>query len=235
VLALDLPGDLMPALRSALEQAGIPWPEPQRAWTSIKAVWASKWNDRAFLSRTANEIPHEEVAMAVLIQPVIEAQYAFVIHTANPSTGAREEIFAEMVVGLGETLVGNHPGRAFGFSWNKSAATGRVLAFPSKSHGLFGGTLIFRSDSNAEDLIDYAGAGLYDSVTLLPPRQVLLDYTNEPIVWDEGFRQRIMAKVAEIGLAAEDALGTPQDIEGAYAGDRWHLLQARPQVGLRSE
>jgi alpha-glucan,water dikinase len=126
------------------------------------------------------------------------------------------------------------PGRAFGFSWNKSAASARVRAFPSKSHGLFGGSLIFRSDSNAEDLADYAGAGLYDSVMLPPPRPVLLDYTDEPLVWDGGFGQRNMAKVAEIGIAVETALEVAQDIEGAYAGGEWHLLQARPQVGLRS-
>jgi alpha-glucan,water dikinase len=29
-------------------------------------------------------------------------------------------------------------------------------------------SLIFRSDSNAEDLEGYAGAGLYDSVTMHP-------------------------------------------------------------------
>jgi hypothetical protein len=110
VLALALPGDLLSALRSALEQTGIRWPDPEGAWSSIKAVWASKWNERAFLSREANHIDHDGVAMAVLIQPVIEAQYAFVIHTANPSSAARDEIYAEMVVGLGETLVrADHP------------------------------------------------------------------------------------------------------------------------------
>jgi hypothetical protein len=39
----------------------------------------------------------------------------------------------------------------------------QVLGFPSKRIGLFcPDTLIFRSDSNGEDLEGYAGAGLYD-------------------------------------------------------------------------
>ena len=65
--------------------------------------------------------------MAVLIQQVVPADYAFVIHTVNPSNGNRDELFAEVVLGLGETLVGNYPGRALSFVWNKN--TGR--AFPA--------------------------------------------------------------------------------------------------------
>jgi alpha-glucan,water dikinase len=162
---------------------------------------------------------------------VVDAEYAFVIHTASPVTGAADELYAEIVPGLGETLVGAYPGRALGFAWNKAASRADLLAFPSKSAGLFGGGLIFRSDSNAEDLAGYAGAGLYDSVMLAPPREVLLDYAAEPLVWDAAFRQHLLATVAEIGLAVERALGGAQDVEGAYAKGQWHVLQARPQVG----
>ncbi len=58
--------------------------------------------------------------MAVLIQQVVEADYAYVIHTANPLTGNRDELYAEVVLGLGETLVGNYPGRALGFVCRKA-------------------------------------------------------------------------------------------------------------------
>ena len=46
---------------------------------------------------------------------VVPAEYAFVLHTANPITGARGEVFGELVHGMGEALVGNHPGRALSF------------------------------------------------------------------------------------------------------------------------
>lgn len=43
----------------------------------------------------------------------------------------------------------------------------QLLGYPSKSVALtVPETLIFRSDSNGEDLEGYAGAGLYDSVTM---------------------------------------------------------------------
>lgn len=42
---------------------------------------------------------------------VIPADYAFVLHTADPVTGAAGTLFGEVVPGMGEALVGNHPGR----------------------------------------------------------------------------------------------------------------------------
>ncbi len=47
---------------------------------------------------------------------VVPAEYAFVVHTANPLTGQTGEVFGEVVVGMGEALVGNFAGRALSFS-----------------------------------------------------------------------------------------------------------------------
>ena len=173
--------------------------------------------------------------MAVLIQEVIEAEYAFVIHTVNPLNNNRNELYVEIVLGLGETLVGNYPGRALSFVCSKTDGQSAVLAYPSKSIGLYGGGLIFRSDSNAEDLAGYAGAGLYDSVLMQPPREMTLDYTTDPLVWDVGIRAEFLGKIARLGSIVEQMLGAPQDIEGAVAKGRFHVVQSRPQVGLHNE
>eukprot|EP00959_Pyramimonas_sp_CCMP1952_P178111 3722887-Pyramimonas_sp.AAC.1 len=84
--------------------------------------------------------------MAVLCQQVVDARYSFVIHTTNPFTGDRDELYAELVCGLGEALVGNYSGRALGFSARKDDTTKiTIRSFPSKSIGLFveGPTIIF--------------------------------------------------------------------------------------------
>jgi phosphoenolpyruvate synthase/pyruvate phosphate dikinase len=39
-------------------------------WSSICAVWASKWNHRAWLSRQSAGLPEEQLAVSVLIQQV---------------------------------------------------------------------------------------------------------------------------------------------------------------------
>jgi hypothetical protein len=56
---------------------------------------------------------------------------------------------------------GTVPGAALTFSARKDALDSpAVLLYPSKSEGMFvDESLIFRSDSNGEDLQGYAGAG----------------------------------------------------------------------------
>ena len=85
--------------------------------------------------------------MAVLVQEIVRADYAFVIHTTNPSNEDSSEIYAEVeriyfmqnayktflmsklssmlcviqiVKGLGETLVGAYAGRALSFVTKKN-------------------------------------------------------------------------------------------------------------------
>ena len=236
VLTLAAPADLKKSLRKSMNAAGLAWPEDwEKTWHRIKQVWASKWNDRAFLNRTRMQIPHDRLFMAVLIQQVVPAEYAFVLHTRNPSTGNGRELFGEVVLGLGETLVGNHPGRALSFIWGKDSQKPTLLSYPSKSTALYGSGLIFRSDSNGEDLEGYAGAGLYDSILQEEPRQVTVDYTQEPLVWDESFRSSLLTALARIGLEIERICGSPQDIEGVVARGEYYVVQTRPQVGLLSE
>jgi alpha-glucan,water dikinase len=231
VLELKAPPELKSSVEMAMGRAGLPKPDPwDKAWDSIKRVWASKWNDRAVLSRQKMGIPHNSLSMAVLVQEVIPADYAFVIHTVNPANHNSNELFAEVVLGLGETLVGNFPGRALSFVWDKTRQQGTVLSFPGKSVALHGSGLIFRSDSNGEDLAGYAGAGLYDSILAEPAREELLDYSQAPLVWDESFRQELLRKIAELGLEVERVLGSPQDIEGVVSQGQLYLVQTRPQA-----
>lgn len=71
---------------------------------------------------------------------------------------------------MGETLVGNKPGRALSFSATANGAQPGVQlnSLPSKRVGLFSpsdiSNVIVRSDSNGEDLEAFAGAGKF-SVT----------------------------------------------------------------------
>ena len=233
VLSLEAPQGLMEALFAVMEKAGLPQSgDREEAWTCIKRVWASTWNERAFLSRRARGMDHGRLRMAVLIQEVVDAEYGFVIHTANPLSGNREELYAEVVLGLGETLVSNHPGSALRIACPKGELDPRILAYPSKSIGFYGTGLIFRSDSSGEDLAGYAGAGLYDSFLLKPPDEVRLDYAEEPLVRDRAFLKEFAVHLTRVGMMIENLFGAPQDIEGAHARGRTYVVQTRPQVGF---
>jgi alpha-glucan, water dikinase len=48
--------------------------------------------------------------MAVLVQKIVKAKFAFVIHTTDPTTNDGNVIYAEACRGLGESLVSDKPG-----------------------------------------------------------------------------------------------------------------------------
>ena len=123
-----------------------------------------------------------QVFMAVLVQRIVKAQYAYVIHTTNPTNGVESEIYVEACRGLGESLVSAEAGQAISFTVTKDSAIRRaqeqgdqmqgfekcrVNRYPNKPIELVTDCgFIFRSDSNSEDLPGFAGAGLFDSYAI---------------------------------------------------------------------
>jgi len=178
-MEVSIPSEMRAAVVEGMREAGIDWRfeggskarlrQEEQIEAAIKSVWASKFNLRAYYSLHKAKLNFMDVRMAVLIQKVVNAKYAFVIHTTNPSTGDAGEVYCEVVKGLGEVLVGNYPGRALSFTCDKRALAAasesgqeqdagmiQIESFPSKSVGLYlPESLIFRSDSNGEDLEGY--------------------------------------------------------------------------------
>ncbi|MEU7740598.1 PEP/pyruvate-binding domain-containing protein [Nonomuraea sp. NPDC049158] len=73
---------------------------------AVKRCWASLWNARAIAYREQNGVPHDDVALAVVVQELVDADAAGVMFTANPVNGARDEIVINASWGLGEAVVG---------------------------------------------------------------------------------------------------------------------------------
>lgn len=221
-----------------MQSASIPPPESPERWEeallALRGVWASKFNDRAYYSMRKIGLSLDNLRMAVLVQRIVSPSYAFVIHTKNPSTGNSNEIYCELVKGLGESLVsGMVPGSSMAFTGDKSDLSNpKVLLYPSKSSGMYvPESLIFRSDSNGEDLDGYAGAGLYESITMDQSSLQTVDYVADKLLQDEGYRTSLLSQICEVGLAIEKALGSAQDIEGVVGEDgKITVVQTRPQV-----
>jgi alpha-glucan, water dikinase len=169
--------------------------------------------------------------MAVLCQEIIPAEYAYVVHTSNPTNGEDNEVYVESCLGLGEALVSTMPGQAFSFTYDKTTKQARINAFPNKPIGLKATGFIFRSDSNSEDLPGFAGAGLFDSYPMHDTSSFRITYHKERLITDKGFRTNFMQKIAEIGVAIEDLYSKEaQDIEGVYYNGQFYVVQTRPQV-----
>ena len=67
-------------------------------------VWASKWNERAYISSRKAKLNHDSICMAMLIQEIICADYAFVIHIKNSLSGDTSEIYTEVLLSLMKVL-----------------------------------------------------------------------------------------------------------------------------------
>ncbi|WP_409300017.1 PEP/pyruvate-binding domain-containing protein [Peribacillus sp. SCS-155] len=70
----------------------------------VKCCWASCFTDRAIAYRVRHGIKEEQVAGAVVVQKLIEADKAGVMFTVNPITKG-QEVVIEACWGLGEALV----------------------------------------------------------------------------------------------------------------------------------
>lgn len=52
-------------------------------------MWASKWGERAAGGLRDAGVAPRDLQMAVLVQRVVPARYAFVAHTVHPTAGTR--------------------------------------------------------------------------------------------------------------------------------------------------
>ena len=77
-----------------------------RCSTRSARCWASLWTARAIAYRARRGIDPAEVALAVVVQEMVDADAAGVLFTANPTTGARDEVVIAAAWGLGEAVVG---------------------------------------------------------------------------------------------------------------------------------
>lgn len=72
---------------------------------AVKRCWASLWTARAIGYRIHNKVDVEDLALAVVVQQMVNADAAGVMFTANAVTGARGELMIDAAWGLGEALV----------------------------------------------------------------------------------------------------------------------------------
>jgi phosphoenolpyruvate synthase/pyruvate phosphate dikinase len=169
---------------------------------AVKRCWASLWSARAIGYRERQGFGHERVSVAVVVQHLVPAEVSGILFTANPVTGARDEVLINAALGLGEVVVG---GRTTPDSFILDHATLRVK---ERQTGW----------QEVETALSEQGT---TERPLGPKRaaQPTLDDTQ-------------LARLAEIGLSIERHFDGPQDIEWAYADDHFWVLQARPITNL---
>jgi pyruvate,water dikinase len=72
---------------------------------AVRRCWGSLWTERAIAYRRHQQIESGNLRIAVVIQRMVDAEFAGVMFTANPVTGNRHEVVVDSSSGLGEAVV----------------------------------------------------------------------------------------------------------------------------------
>lgn len=72
---------------------------------AVIRCWASLWTARAIGYRARNNVSNKDVALAVVVQQMVQSEASGVLFSANPLTGKRDETVIDATLGLGEALV----------------------------------------------------------------------------------------------------------------------------------
>ena len=78
---------------------------PEALLEAVSRCWGSLWTERAIAYRDTQGIDHADVALAVVVQLMVDAEVAGVMFTANPVTGSRSQLVVDASPGLGESVV----------------------------------------------------------------------------------------------------------------------------------
>ena len=77
----------------------------EEMFTAVKQCYLSCFSERAMRYRKENGLINENIAMAVILQKMVEADASGVMFTSNPLTNNPDEVLISVVTGLGEALV----------------------------------------------------------------------------------------------------------------------------------
>ena len=169
----------------------------------VRTCWASLYSTESITYRRKQGLPEAGVAMAVVVQRMVDARTAGVMFTRSPTTGDRSVITIEAAWGLGSSVVGGEvtPDRF---------VIGKVTAQISARD---------ISDKHIQHL-PKDGGGVAEVET---PEDMRLT----PCISDEE-----LLALKDIGRRVERHYGRPQDIEWAvdrHSGQIL-LLQSRPET-----
>jgi pyruvate,water dikinase len=196
--AEDLPGmSFAGQMETYLNQCG-----GASVLAAVKRCWGSLWTARALSYRAQLGIRSESVSIAVVVQLLVPAEVAGILFTANPLTGARDQIMINAAWGLGEAIVG---GQVTPDTVIVAKQTGEIRS----------------QDIAVKEVmtVRVPGGTRDEPVPARKRRQAALQPEQA-------------SELARLGLEIEHLYGQPMDIEWAISGGRFFILQARPITAL---
>ncbi len=170
----------------------------------IKNCFSSMWTNRAVAYREENNIPHNQVQIAVVVQSMVDVRCAGVLFTRNPISKLPDEMMIESNFGLGESVVSGY------------AIPDRYVVAENSEGGF---SLVSKEIGTKSVIIVRKAKGdgvQHSSVSQEKSQQSSLED-------DEIFN------LSKICKSIEELFKSPQDIEWALDREgQIHILQSRP-------
>jgi len=170
---------------------------------ALQKCWASLYGARVLFYRRKQGIPEEKVAIAVIVQKMVDADAAGVMFTVNPATNDRHTLVIEGAFGFGDTVVS---GAVSPDHWEVSKDTLEIT----------------RERIGPKHVASYR-----DDQGKNQRRALSEEEARRPSLTDDQVRA-----LARMGERIEEHYGSPQDIEYARVGERIYILQSRPITTL---
>jgi len=171
---------------------------------ALKRVWASAWNERALAYRRGRGLALDDIAVAVVVQRMIDAEKSGVLFTCDPSTGNVQQVVVSALWGAGEGLV----------SAGLDADT-----FTVEKRDLSVAAVVTRK---TERMVRREGADGLERVSLPEALRLQASLSDDEV-----------RRVASAGLAIERHHGRPQDVEFCFdAAGELFVVQARPVTNV---
>jgi phosphohistidine swiveling domain-containing protein len=172
---------------------------------AVKKCWSSLWTARAIDYRNRQGISQEAVALAVVVQQLVNAEVAGILFTVNPIDGNRDHALISAAWGLGDAVVG---GRVTPDEYVVEKSSGKVIK---------------RDVANKEIMTVKIDGATEDQVV---PENLRAVPTLE---------SHDLTELTRLGIEIEKLYGMPMDIEWALADGELAIVQARPITALPKE
>jgi pyruvate,water dikinase len=195
--------DAVDASFAGLQDTYLWLPDLRQTLERVRSCWASLYSVESVSYRRKRNLPEHRVAMAVVIQAMVDARTAGVMFTRSPTTGDRSVVTIEAAWGLGSAVVG---GEVTPDRWVLGKITGDIA--------------VREISDKAIRHVPHAAGGV-------KAEPVAEDSRRTPSLSDEEL-QRLRA----IARQVERHYGCPQDIEWAVdrVSGEVLLLQSRPET-----
>jgi len=170
---------------------------------NVKKCWASLFTPRAIFYRFEKNLHKQTISVAVVVQKMVESEMSGIAFSVHPVTKDTNQMIIEAGFGLGEAIV-----------------SGQIT--PDSY-------VIEKSPRNILDTnVEKQGRGLFRAATGGNEWQEI----KEPKASSQVLTKAQILELADVVLKIEKHYEKPQDIEWAFAENKFYVLQSRPITTL---